>query len=141
MSSNSKLMSLPIIVFWGLILSGCDLNLIDPLASSQAPPPVASSGVQGQVLRGPVHAGPPAAGDNAYIGFAALFYVIDEAGHQVASFNSDSMGWFILKLSPGRYEIVPDQSAPLIDPELQRQPVTVTKGVLSNVVLHFDGSN
>lgn len=95
------------------------------------------SGVQGEVLLGPIHNGPPQAGDNADIGFAALFYVYDDRGGMVATFNSDWDGWFNVALAPGHYVIIPDSSAPIWDPQKQAQQVTVVAGKFSQVTLRF----
>jgi hypothetical protein len=140
MNSISKLKSLLVILCGGLMLFGCDLNLDHTQPAATPPPKVVDSGIRGQVLKGPVNAVPfeeSGDGDSDYIGFAALFYVRDIQGQQVATFNSDASGWFTVKLEPGQYDVVPDASAPLIGGQ-QVQTVIVMKGTFSSVTLHFD---
>jgi hypothetical protein len=138
MNLKSKAKFLGVIVLLGQIMFGCELFNNNPLPNRS--PQVAASGIQGQALKGPINSGPAAAGDCNFIGFAATFYVKDEHGQRVATFNSDVLGWFSLNLVPGQYEIVPDKSAPLTDPELQLQQVNVAEDEFSNVVLHFNTS-
>lgn len=127
-----------LIAFGALGLFSCSLSDHN-LSAKRASAAQLSSGVTGQALRGPTHTGPPQAGDNAYIGFAALFYVYDDHGVQVATFNSDSFGWFKVGLEPGQYTVAPDASAPLLTTG-QTQQITVVPEKYSNVILHFDSS-
>ena len=137
MSSTLRIKkSLLLMIFGGLTLFSCSLsdhNLTPQRASAAQ----LTSGVIGQMLRGPTHAGPPQAGDNLYIGFAALFYVYDDRGTFVTTFTSDAYGWFKVGLNPGQYTIAPDSSAPLLTTG-QTQQITVVKDKFSNVTLKFD---
>jgi hypothetical protein len=137
MSSTLRIKkSLLIIILGGLTSFSCSLsdhNLTPQRASAAQ----LTSGVIGQMLRGPTHAGPPQAGDNLYIGFGALFYVYDDHGTLVTTFTSDSFGWFKVGLTPGQYTIAPDSSAPLLATG-QTQQITVVKDKYSNVTLRFD---
>ena len=100
--------------------------------------PSAATGVRGVVLRGPVAPGPEPVGGASEAPFAALFHVLDRSGAEVARFQSDGEGRFEVALREGMYEVVPDDSAPLLDPAGQRRDVTVPEDGYADVVLHFD---
>jgi hypothetical protein len=56
----------------------------------------------------------------------------------VRSFRSDSAGHFLVRVAPGTYQVVPDATAPLLDPRSQRQQVIVGTTGLTQVELEFD---
>jgi hypothetical protein len=56
----------------------------------------------------------------------------------VRSFRSDSAGHFLVRVAPGIYQVVPDATAPLLDPRSQRQQVIVGTTGLTQVELEFD---
>ena len=132
-----RILSISLLVLTMFSCSFSDHNLAPDRANAGQ----TTSGIQGEVLLGPIHNGPPQAGDSADVGFAALFYVYDYSGALVAKFNSDGGGWFNVALPPGHYKIIPDSSAPIWDPGQQTQQVTVTQGKFSNVILRFDQSS
>jgi hypothetical protein len=97
-----------------------------------------TSGIEGQVFRGPIHGGPIHEGEVSEEGFGALFYVNKDNGKLVASFNSDANGFFRVALPPGSYMITPEASAPLMNAKQQSQRAVVEKGKFTDVALHFD---
>src|SRR5216110_317322 len=72
-----------------------------------------NSGVEGLVLRGPIHGGPVQMGEASEEGFKALFYVRNNEKF-VTTFQSDENGTYHVALSPGTYEIIPDAAAPIM---------------------------
>lgn len=100
--------------------------------------PSAATGARGLVLRGPIAPGPEPVGSASEAPFAALFHVLDRSGAEVAQFRSDGEGRFEVALAEGVYAVVPDESAPLLDPAAQRREVTVPGDGYAEVVLHFD---
>jgi hypothetical protein len=56
----------------------------------------------------------------------------------VASFRSGANGRFLLRVAPGTYLVVPDASAPLLDPRGQAEKVVVGISGLTHVELEFD---
>ena len=97
---------------------GCEAN---PLGREE-------SGIEGQVLRGPVSPGPQVEGQPSEEPFSATFHVLDGEENEVARFDSDEEGLFQILLAPGDYTIVPDESAPILRPNRQRKRVTVPEG-------------
>jgi hypothetical protein len=94
------------------------------------------TGLEGLVLRGPVT--PVCTADKPCdVPFSAWFIVLKD-DHKVVSFQSNEHGKFAILLDPGTYIIVPDNSAPLMYPELQRQEVEVQREGITLVTLHFD---
>jgi len=97
------------------------------------------SGIQGQVLMGPMCGGPVSVDDPCPDQpFSATFYVLDDQGNQVARFFTGERGYFQINLLPGDYAIVPDESAPLMSPGYQKREVTVQEGEFVRVTLTFD---
>jgi len=139
MKSKLKIKNSLLLIFCGgLTLFSCNFSdhNVSPKRSNAAQ---LSTGLLGEVLRGPNHTGPPQAGDNAFVGFASLFYVYDDHGTMVTTFTSDTFGWFKVGLDPGHYTIAPDDSAPLLATG-QTQQATVVAGKFSSVTLRFDSS-
>jgi hypothetical protein len=100
----------------------------------QIDPPV--TGLVGTMLRGPVMpvCRPTVPCDAP---FAASF-VAQQDQRTVATFQSDSLGQFLVGLSPGTYLIVPGPNAPIISPGSQTREVTVGPVGLTKVQLEFD---
>lgn len=94
------------------------------------------TGLEGQVLRGPIT--PVCTESNpCEAPFSAWFNVLKD-DRQVARFQSDGYGKFAIALDPGNYTIVPDSLAPLMQPQRQRQEVEVQREGITLVTLHFD---
>ena len=97
------------------------------------------SGIQGQVLQGPMCGGPVSVDDPCPDQpFSAVFHVLDDQGNRVARFLTDEQGNFHIGLLPGEYTIVPDESALLMSPGAQKREVAVREGEFVRVTLTFD---
>lgn len=98
--------------------------------------PVPETGLVGRVWYGPIQ---PVCreGEPCDAPLRARFDV-EQAGHLVARFESDADGRFEIRLVPGRYVVIPDASAPLMQPTLQRREVVVEPVGLTTVELAFD---
>lgn len=94
------------------------------------------TGLEGQVLRGPIT---PVCTENEPCDapFSAWFIVLKD-DQEVTRFQSDIQGEFTVALDPDVYSIVPDSSAPLMQPKQQRQEVEVQPEGITHVSLHFD---
>jgi len=106
------------------------------LSCTPAPNNALDTGLQGQVIRGPIT---PVCKDNEPCDapFNALFIVLKN-DREVNRFRSDTRGEFTVILDPGLYTVVPDSSAPLMAPEQQRKEVEVQPEGMTPVTLHFD---
>ena len=69
---------------------------------------------------------------------SATFEVLDAQNKIIARFQSDAEGHFSVALKPGVYTIVPAADAPLFNPRMQHQTVTVQTGKMTEVTLRFD---
>jgi hypothetical protein len=94
------------------------------------------TGLQGQVLRGPIT---PVCTESEPCDapFSAWFMVLRN-DREVARFQSNVRGEFTVALDPGIYIIVPDRSAPLMHPQQQRQDIEVQPKGMTQVTLYFD---
>jgi hypothetical protein len=94
------------------------------------------TGLQGQVLRGPIT---PVCTQNAPCDapFSAWFIVLKD-DRKVSRFQSDINGEFAIALDPGVYAIVPDNTAPLMHPQQQRKEVEVQPEGITHVTLQFN---
>lgn len=112
----------------------------EPTASDVSIPDGQSeSGISGQVLMGPVCPGPVRVDEPCPDEpFSATFYVFDDQENQVASFQSDEGGLFQIYLIPGRYTIVPDESAPIMRATQQKYEVVVRDKEITQVTLIYD---
>jgi len=97
----------------------------------------AETGIRGTVLWGPVNPGPSRAGQSDEAPLSASF-IVHEAKHKVASFQSDDAGHFEVLLPPGEYTIVPGKTTPIPFPERQKTKVTVPEGGFADVTLRLD---
>ncbi len=111
-------------------------------SATPAPTPAEESyesGLEGQVLRGPVCPGPERLNSPCPDQpFSATFLALDGQENKVALFRTDEQGRFRVALPPGRYAIVPEESAPIMRPGGQRKEVTVAEGEFTQVTLVFD---
>jgi len=108
------------------------------LACGAGPASLENTGIRGQVLMGPVTPGPQREGEPDEAPFSALFHVLDDEDVEVARFESDEDGRFEVALAPADYTIVPDTSAPIMNPTRQRHEVTVPQEDYAEVTLRFD---
>lgn len=97
-----------------------------------------TSGLEGQVIRGPINGGPEVIGQINYEPFSAFFHITGRTNTYRSTFNTDENGEFSIQLPPGNYYIIPDKTAPLLGAELQRKEVTVFEDSVVSVVLNFD---
>ena len=99
---------------------------------------VLTTGLEGRVLKGPMC--PVVRNDQPCPDqpFSAWFDVFDDQEQRVTRFQSDEEGFFEVALRPGTYTIVPDESAPILQPHIQRQTVTVQPDQITSVTLTFD---
>jgi len=108
-----------------------------PLLSCNYIENLGDSGIEGQVLRGPmcpvVNEQDPCPDQP----FSALFHVFGQQQKEVATFRTHEDGKFRVILIPGDYTIVADESAPL-HPARQAKNVTVLSGTFTKVTLVFD---
>jgi len=95
------------------------------------------TGIVGTVLLGPVAPGPAHADGSDETPFRASFQV-RASGKIVARFESDEFGRFRVVLPPGRYMVVPDESAPMPYPARQATEVMVPEEGFVEVTLRFD---
>ena len=109
---------------------GCQLNL------TESEPSV--TGLEGRVLRGPMCPGPQTVQGCPDQPFSAWFDVFDDQEKLVTRFQTDEDGLFEVALRPGVYTLVPDESAPILQPHLQRQTVTVQPDGMTTLTLTFD---
>lgn len=97
-----------------------------------------TSGIEGVVLRGPicpvVQEGEPCPDEP----FAAEFNVLDQDENQLATFQTGDDGMFEIELPAGSYLIVPEETAPVINPASQMKQVTVEEEQVTSVTLLFD---
>lgn len=95
------------------------------------------TGLEGTVYRSPIKP-VEVEGQINYEPFSALFYVYGKQGELITQFHSDTQGKFNVFLVPGYYKIIPDQSAPIIQPQSQIKEVYVEPNKISSVDLNFD---
>jgi len=112
------------------------LALVGVAAGCNNPNALIATGLVGEVVRGPTQ---PVCVPNVpcEAGFAAKFWVMS-GGFNVGSFTSDSAGHFEVRLVEGSYVIVPDPSAPILDPTSQTREVVVQPYTLTLIHLEFD---
>lgn len=65
-------------------------------------------------------------------------FTVRAGTRDVATFRSDSLGRFRLRLAAGSYLVVPAADAPILSPASQARPVTVTGDSVTTVTLDFD---
>ena len=110
--------------------------LICLLLAACRPTATPASGIEGQVLIGPmcpvVQAGTPCP-DQPY---QAVLHVQDDRGQLVAEVETDAIGMFKLPLAPGDYTIVPQ--SPDGFTQAAEQAVTVTANSFTLVTINYD---
>jgi len=108
--------------------------LLIACSSAVTPPP--DTGIEGQVLIGPmcpvVQFGAPCP-DQPY---QATIAVLDKNGRQVTQFQSDAQGRFRVSLAPGTYTLRPESSDGFT--RAGEQPVTVAGGQYTQVTIAYD---
>lgn len=106
------------------------------IACSSAATLSPNTGIEGQVLIGPmcpvVQAGTPCP-DQPY---QAAIAVLDKNGRQVAQFQSDAQGRFLVSLAPGTYTVRP--GSPDGFTRAGEQTVTVVSGQYTQVTITYD---
>ena len=110
--------------------------LVCGTASCGAPTAPSDTGLVGTVVRGPVQ---PVCQVNVPCDapFSASF-TVRQGDRVVATFHSDSLGHFDVRLAGGTYVVVPSSDAPIISPTAQAKDVVVGPIGLTTVLLHFD---
>ncbi len=105
-------------------------------ACARTPTPPPNTGIEGQVLIGPMcpvmQAGIPCP-DQPY---QTAITVQDSQGARVAQFQSDAQGAFRVPLPPGDYILAPE--SPDGFTHAPEQPVTVSAGRYTSVTITYD---
>ena len=109
---------------------------IGALAGACNSPVALTTGLTGTVSRGPVT--PVCQPDVPCDAPFSASFEARQNGRRVASFSSDALGHFSVRLQPGTYVLVPAADAPLIDPSAQTKTVEVGVEGLTSVQLVFD---
>ena len=121
---NTKLfLGLSLVV---LLLSGC-------AAATDQP---ADSGIEGKVLIGPLCPVVRPGEECPDEPYQATLTVNDLNGNKVTQVQSDENGQFKIPLAPGDYILHPE--TPNGIPSAQEQPVSVTAGTFTEVVVNYD---
>lgn len=121
-----KIISTSSIILVFLIVSGfggCEKEII--------------TGLEGITYRGPIN---PVAleGVPNDAPFSSEFNVYDMSDKLVDSFTSDSDGKYFIELEEGEYQVVPDESSPLLMPSQQSEEVIVIENQITKRDLFFD---
>ncbi len=110
----------------------CHLDIIGSDRSAM------TTGLEGRVLKGPMCPGPQPEQGCPDQPFSAWFNVFDDQEKLVTRFQSNEDGFFEVTLLPGTYTLVPDESAPILRPHIQKRTVTVQPDQITSVTLTFD---
>lgn len=106
------------------------------IACSAAATPSPDTGIEGQVLIGPmcpvVQPGTPCP-DQPY---QATIAVLDKNGRPVTQFQSDAQGRFLVSLAPGTYTLRPGSSDGIT--RAGEQTVAVVSGQYTQVTITYD---
>ncbi len=97
-----------------------------------------NSGIEGQVLIGPICPVVRAGMDCADKPYQATITVRTSSGKDVTRFQTATDGKFRLPLPPGEYILHPEmpQGKPL--PRAAEQPFTVQEGIFTNLTVNYD---
>jgi hypothetical protein len=100
--------------------------------------PTDLSGIEGHVTQGPTCPGPVKIGasecqDQPY---QAKITILDEHNDQIAQFETDSLGFYKIPLTPGTYILHPESGNPL--PSATDQIVIVFEGQFTQVMVVYD---
>jgi hypothetical protein len=97
-----------------------------------------SSGIEGQVTKGPVCPGPVQAGDASCQDkpYGAVIEILDDQNTLVTQTQADENGYFKIPLKPGAYVIHPEPGNPL--PRAADQNVVVTENQYTQVLIQYD---
>ena len=100
--------------------------------------PVASSGIEGNVLQGPMCPGPVRIGatDCQDQPYQTKITVLDANNNQITQFQTDSLGYFKIPLKSGTYMLQPKPGKPL--PFASDQTVVVLDGQFTQVTILYD---
>lgn len=101
-----------------------------------SPPP--SSGIEGQVTKGPMCPGPVAVGDTKCMDqpYQATISILDFNNKPITQFQTDASGLFKIPLIPGTYIIHPKSDNVL--PHAADQSVIVVAGQFTQVTIRYD---
>ena len=103
--------------------------------SSQEPAP-ADSGVEGQVLVGPMCPVVQVGQECPDQPYQAVLTVNSLGGERIAQVQADEQGRFKIPLEPGEYILHPE--SPNVMPFAPEQTFTVRAGVFTQVTVHYD---
>ncbi|MFE1747876.1 carboxypeptidase-like regulatory domain-containing protein [Coleofasciculus sp. H7-2] len=95
-----------------------------------------SSGIEGQVLIGPVCPVQRIGDDCADRPFQASITVLNQRGQIVTRIKTDGQGKFQIKLKPGKYTIRPE--SPGVLPRAAEQTITVTGRKFAPIQITYD---
>jgi hypothetical protein len=109
-------------------------SALRPVSSNST---VKNQGVTGQITVGPTS---PFCGDTSpcYVPYQTTMSVVNNAGKVVATFTSDSQGFFSASLTPGNYTIERLSQTRLTLPYAAPQAVKVVSGQYAYVSIQFD---
>ena len=111
------------------------LILVLATCSIYSPTP-RGSGIQGQVLLGPMCAGVPEGQECPDQPFQATLTVTDRNGVQITQFQTDNQGRFQVLLLPGEYILHPE--SPNGIPFAGDQSFVVETGQYTQITVHYD---
>jgi hypothetical protein len=102
------------------------------------PSPTPTSGIEGQVIEGPMCPGPVAIGGNNCPDqpYQATISILDANNKPMTQFQTDSPGYFKIVLPPGTYILHPETDKPF--PHAADQSVTVRDGQYTQVTIMYD---
>lgn len=97
-----------------------------------------TSGIQGMVTIGPMCPVMQKGVSCPDLPFSATIVVEDGAGSEITRVKSGDDGVFEVSLDPGSYNLVPESPNPAGPPFASQQPVTVTDGAFTEVLIQYD---
>jgi hypothetical protein len=113
------------------------IGLVLGLVACNAPTnPGMVTGLEGTARRGPIQ--PVCQPGQPCDGPLTTRFDLLRGTDLVATFRSDANGHFLVRVAPGTYLVVPDASAPLLDPRAQAEKVAVGTVGITHVDLEFD---
>lgn len=127
---------LPLLALTASLWSVCSAP--DDLSPSPAEADTLATGLAGRALLAAPCPGPLTDAPCPDQPLQAAFEVLDSTNAVVTRFESDAEGRFSVALQPGAYTIRPAASAPLLNPQMQRQAATVLAEGITPVTLRFD---
>jgi hypothetical protein len=97
-----------------------------------------NSGVEGQVLLGPVSPTSTDESSSSEKPYKASLNILNTEREEITSIDTDKDGRFRLNLKPGEYIISPKAPNPPNPPYPEEQKVIVKEGEYTNVTIRFD---